>query len=94
MINLSFSPSQVGGQNMANSAGKPIRFGNGKVYHPMPEYGPPPVTGAARQPVMRAPTPPVLPSYATTDFQQDRFQTTSGAQMPGSMNNSRWTTGY
>jgi hypothetical protein len=95
MINLSFSPSQVGGQNMANSAGKPIRFGNGQVYYPMPEYGPPPVAGAAQQPVMRAPAPPpVLPSYATTDFQQDRFQTTSGAQMPGSMNNSRWTTGY
>jgi hypothetical protein len=96
MINLSFSPSRdVGGQNMANSAGKPIRFGNGKVYYPMPEYGPPPVAGAAQQPVMRAPAaPPVLPSYATTDFQQDRFQTTSGAQMPGSMNSSRWLTGY
>jgi hypothetical protein len=51
--------------------------------------------GEGRQPVMRAPAPPpVLPSYATTDFQQDRFQTTSGAQMPGSMNSSRWLTGY
>jgi hypothetical protein len=56
MINLSFSPSQVGGQNMANSAGKPIRFGNGKVYYPMPEYGPPGVRAAApaRAPVMMA----------------------------------------
>lgn len=95
MINLSFSPSRdVGGQNMANSAGKPIRFGNGKVYYPMPEYGPPPVAGAAQQPVMRAPAPPpVLPSYTTTSFQEDRFQTTPGAQMPGSMNNERWRTG-
>lgn len=34
------------------------------------------------------------PTYATTEFQQNAFQTTPGAQMPSSMNNSRWTTGY
>jgi hypothetical protein len=33
-------------------------------------------------------------AYTTTEFQQDRFQTTSGSLMPSSMNNSRWTTGY
>lgn len=33
-------------------------------------------------------------TYATTPFQEDRFQTTTGAGMPSSMNNSRWTTGY
>jgi hypothetical protein len=40
-----------------------------------------------------APTP-AAPAYQTTQFQQDRFQTTEGATMPSSMNNSRWTTGY
>jgi hypothetical protein len=34
------------------------------------------------------------PGYVTTPFQEDRFQTTTGAVMPSSMNNSRWTTGY
>lgn len=34
------------------------------------------------------------PTYTTTPFQEDRFQTTTGAQMPSSMANSRWTTGY
>ena len=34
------------------------------------------------------------PTYTTTPFQEDRFQTTTGAGMPASMNNSRWTTGY
>ena len=34
------------------------------------------------------------PTYTTTPFQQENFQTTAGAQMPSSMNNSRWTTGY
>lgn len=33
-------------------------------------------------------------AYTTTEFQQDRFQTTSGSLMPASTNNSRWTTGY
>lgn len=41
------------------------------------------------------PTPSApAPTYTTTPFQEDRFQTTTGAQMPASMNNSRWTTGY
>lgn len=39
-------------------------------------------------------SPPTAPTYTTTPFQEDRFQTTTGAQMPSSMNNSRWTTGY
>jgi hypothetical protein len=39
-----------------------------------------------------APAP--APTYTTTPFQEDRFQTTTGAQMPASMNNSRWQTGY
>jgi hypothetical protein len=34
------------------------------------------------------------PTYATTEFQQNAFQTTPGAQMPSSMSNSRWLTGY
>ena len=35
VLNLSFDPiSDVGGQNTANSAGKPVRFANGKVYYP------------------------------------------------------------
>jgi hypothetical protein len=34
------------------------------------------------------------PSYTTTEFQQNNFQTTTGAQMPGSTNNDRWTSGY
>jgi hypothetical protein len=34
MINLSFSPSQVGGQNMANSAGRPVAGPSGKTYYP------------------------------------------------------------
>jgi hypothetical protein len=33
-------------------------------------------------------------TYTTTPFQEDRFQTTTGAGMPSSMNNERWTTGY
>jgi hypothetical protein len=34
------------------------------------------------------------PTVAATQFQQDRFQTTEGAQLPSSMGSSRWTTGY
>lgn len=34
------------------------------------------------------------PTYTTTPFQEDRFQTTTGAQMPAATQNSRWTTGY
>jgi len=53
---------------------------------------------AAQQQAAPAPaapaSPAVLPSYATTEFQQNAFQTTPGAQMPGSMNNERWRTGY
>lgn len=36
----------------------------------------------------------VAASYATTQFQQDRFQTISGQQMPGATDNDRWKTGY
>jgi len=53
---------------------------------------------AAQQQAAPAPAAPaapaVLPTYATTEFQQNAFQTTPGAQMPGSMNNERWRTGY
>lgn len=34
------------------------------------------------------------PGYTTTPFQEDRFQTTTGAVMPASMDNDRWRTGY
>jgi hypothetical protein len=34
------------------------------------------------------------PTVAATQFQQDRFQTTEGAQLPSSMGSTRWTTGY
>lgn len=34
------------------------------------------------------------PPYTTTPFQEDRFQTTTGALMPASMNNDRWKNGY
>lgn len=33
-------------------------------------------------------------AYTTTSSQQNNFQTTPGALMPASTNNSRWTTGY
>jgi hypothetical protein len=40
------------------------------------------------------PAPTGQPAYTTTPFQESAFQTTTGAMMPSSMNNSRWTTGY
>jgi hypothetical protein len=55
---------------------------------------------AARTAAMAAVSRPAITgvggggAYTTTEFQQDRFQTTSGSLMPSSMNNSRWTTGY
>jgi hypothetical protein len=54
-----------------------------------PSYSPVAAPSPAAAPAAPAPT-----AYQTTQFQQDRFQTTEGATMPSSMNNSRWTTGY
>lgn len=34
------------------------------------------------------------PTYTTTPFQEDRFQTTTGAQMPSSMRGGTWDDGY
>jgi hypothetical protein len=34
------------------------------------------------------------PTVAATQFQQDRFQTTEGSQLPSSMGSSRWQSGY
>ena len=53
-----------------------------------------PTQQALAQVAQAAAPAPVQPSYTTTPFQENAFQTTTGAQMPGSMNNSRWTTGY
>ena len=147
VISLSFEPmSEVSGQNMANSAGRPVSGPSGKVYYPsdapMSGVRAPYDPGAADKYVRgsmsakdaRGPLSQLLglktsglggllgglfgggqqqggggglaamlgggaqvaakPAYVTTPFQEDRFQTTTGAVMPSSMNNSRWTTGY
>lgn len=83
-ITMSPGMSQNLGGRMARAAvpglGTPTPTGNAAIAQALIE------TAAA--------VAPPRPSYTTTPFQEERFQTTSGAQMPASMNNSRWTTGY
>jgi hypothetical protein len=127
----SLSLSDIGGQRMADSEGKPIRDKSGRVFYPGGKGPGGNVSGSMSAPDRRGPLGKMLglkapglpglfgalfgapsggglfggapsggapanraPTYATTPFQEDRFQTTTGAQMPASMNNDRWKTGY
>lgn len=83
-VMLGSGPSGLFGMLFGNSAGG--LFGGNKASPSA--AGLVPHLGAVPTPSAPAPT------YTTTPFQEDRFQTTTGAQMPSSMNNSRWTTGY
>lgn len=91
----------------ADPWGDKLRGPNGKATTQAPGYAygsaPRAAAPAATKPVglletiasMFSPSAaPAAPTYTTTPFQESAFQTTTGAQMPSSMNNSRWTTGY